>query len=179
MPVIDVGALRVLVVEDGFRVREVVRSLLQALGAGVVIEAAGQPESAEILRRAPVDLVIVHCHPEDSSGVDVVRHIRSIEENAARRVPIILACDARGCCRAAREAGANAVVAEPISARELMATIDVVVGTVRPFVRTANYVGPDRRCENLPVDPDRRSGQSNLIGQASIQWPPSLAAIEG
>ena len=45
----------------------------------------------------------------------------------------------------ARDAGVTDDLVKPISARHLCASIEALIDTPRPFVRTATYFGPKRR----------------------------------
>ena len=51
----------------------------------------------------------------------------------------------RGQVAAARDAGANAFLAKPVSARDIYDHLTAVVEANRAFVRAEHYAGPDRR----------------------------------
>ena len=49
----------------------------------------------------------------------------------------------------ARNAGVNEVLAKPISAQNLYGRVLSVIENPRPFVRSSDYFGPDRRRRDL------------------------------
>jgi len=77
----------------------------------------------------------------------------------------------------ARDAGITEFMAKPISAKALYQRILNVVANPRPFIKTKNYFGPDRR-RNVTanyVGPERRKGgkadvtrQTPLLDKAKI-----------
>ena len=75
-------------------------------------------------------------------------------------VPIILltAHTERSRIMAARDAGVTEICAKPVTARQMWEKIVAVVNNPRPFVKTANYLGPDRRRKREEYNgPERRS----------------------
>jgi DNA-binding response OmpR family regulator len=50
----------------------------------------------------------------------------------------------------ARDAGVTEFVAKPLTAKAVLERIQAVIYRPRPFVRTPNYFGPDRRRREDP-----------------------------
>jgi DNA-binding response OmpR family regulator len=71
----------------------------------------------------------------------------------------------------ARDAGVTEFLAKPISAKGLYQRILNVVANPRPFIKTKNYFGPDRRRNTNAayIGVERRIG-----GKAEIMQQPSL-----
>jgi DNA-binding response OmpR family regulator len=60
--------------------------------------------------------------------------------------------------REARDAGASEILRKPITVRNLYERIRSIVEKPRPFIRSDDYHGPDRRRQDQPFKgPDRRS----------------------
>src|ERR1700761_7580061 len=61
----------------------------------------------------------------------------------------------------ARDAGVTEFVAKPLTAKSVLERLQAVIYRPRPFVRTANYFGPDRRRREDPAygGPWRRAGE--------------------
>ena len=59
----------------------------------------------------------------------------------------------------ARDAGVNELLAKPLTARGVLERLNRIVEHPRPFIRTADYFGPDRRRRADPkfAGPWRRS----------------------
>jgi DNA-binding response OmpR family regulator len=79
---------------------------------------------------------------------------------------------------AARDAGVTEFLAKPISAKALYHRVLNVVANPRPFVKTKNYFGPDRRRSTSAnyVGPERRKGgkadvirQQPLLDKAKVE----------
>jgi two-component system chemotaxis response regulator CheY len=51
----------------------------------------------------------------------------------------------------ARDAGVNEFVAKPITARSVLDRLQLIIDHPRPFVRTDDFFGPDRRRRNDPA----------------------------
>jgi DNA-binding response OmpR family regulator len=71
----------------------------------------------------------------------------------------------------ARDAGVTEFLAKPISAKGLYQRILNVVANPRPFIRTKNYFGPDRRRNNTNtyIGVDRRTGaKAEIVQQPSL-----------
>ena len=49
----------------------------------------------------------------------------------------------------ARDAGVNEFLAKPISAKALYQRFASIIDNPRPFIRTQDYFGPDRRRQNM------------------------------
>jgi len=72
---------------------------------------------------------------------------------------------------AARDAGVTEFLAKPISAKALYQRILNIVANPRPFIRTKNYFGPDRRRNANPnyAGPERRKGgKADVIKQQPL-----------
>jgi DNA-binding response OmpR family regulator len=71
----------------------------------------------------------------------------------------------------ARDAGVTEFLAKPISAKALYQRIINVVVSPRPFIKTKNYFGPDRRrnTTNTYIGPERRQGgKAEVIQQQAL-----------
>ena len=73
---------------------------------------------------------------------------------------------------AARDAGANEVLAKPVSVHNLVRRLLSVIENPRPFVSCPTYFGPDRRfkIEGYPGGVGRRKGDK-IIDVAAEEGP--------
>ena len=53
----------------------------------------------------------------------------------------------------ARDVGVNEFMAKPITARGVIGRLQQIIDHPRPFIRTDDYFGPDRRRKNDPEHP--------------------------
>jgi len=101
-------------------------------------------------------------------GVEMTRRIRSGEEAIDPFLPVILVSGHAEIVEimAARDAGANEYLAKPLSAKILDLRLNAVIKHPRPFVRSDNFFGPDRRrhAKESFKGGERRSHDPNIVG---------------
>jgi two-component system, chemotaxis family, chemotaxis protein CheY len=147
-----VGRLQILVVDDNAPMRQVVRSLLRASGMPRVAEADGALEALDLMHRFPVDLALVDWKMKPTDGLAFTRTVRTSVDSPNPYMPILMLTAYTEISRvaAARDAGVSGFVKKPISARALLERITAALMDPRPFVRTEDFFGPDRRHGELP-----------------------------
>jgi CheY-like chemotaxis protein len=151
--------LTVLVVDDNQHMRSLIRTILEALGVSSIVEARDGQHALEKLSAQQVDLIIVDWNMEPMDGLALTRHIRTSADSPDPFVPIVMLSGHTEKSRVmqARDAGITEFMAKPVSARSLYARIVSIIENPRPFVRTKDYFGPDRRRQMLPFEgPERR-----------------------
>lgn len=167
----NVASLKILVVEDNAHFRTLVRTILAALGIEAVVEAADGAEALEKLRDFPADLVILDWKMDGVDGMECLRRIRAAD-GPAPYVPVIMVTgysEAR-LIREARQAGVDEFLPKPISAKALLMRLIEAVERPRPYAKTSDYFGPDRRRRrDLHAGSDRRREQSNLIPSDAVR----------
>jgi CheY-like chemotaxis protein len=92
-------------------------------------------------------------------GITFVRRVRASEQRPFQTVPIIMLSvnDELNLKQTARGAGINAFLLKPVSPNTLCQCILQLTRNPTPFVRSAEYIGPDRRAADVPFSgPDRR-----------------------
>lgn len=113
----------VMVVEDEYKLRELVRSYLERAGMDVFSTGAGA-EALHYAGREPLDLVILDLGLPDIPGEEVASEIRSLSD-----VPILI-LTARSEERdriAGLELGADDYVTKPFSPRELVLRVAAIL----------------------------------------------------
>jgi DNA-binding response OmpR family regulator len=140
----------VMVVEDEYKLRELVRSYLEREGI-VVFSTASGAEAIGFARRSPVDLVVLDLGLPDIPGEEVARELRSFSD-----VPILM-LTAKSEERdriTGLEVGADDYVTKPFSPRELVLRVQAVLrrGRATPEEAAAASYGEGL----LVIDEDRR-----------------------
>jgi CheY-like chemotaxis protein len=127
--------------------RTLLRSLLNALGIATVYEAADGEVAFTLLRDKQPDLVLSDLSMKPMDGIAFAREVRNSKSSPNPYIPIIMVTGhtERHRIEAARDAGVTEVLAKPITAGNLFQRIGEIVDRPRPFVKCANYFGPDRR----------------------------------
>ena len=147
MQVNTLNRLSVLIVDDNAHMIHIVRTMLRGFGIVHTFEARDPAEGLNIAREDAIDIVILDYQMDLLDGLEFTRMIRTAKDSHNRFVPIILltAYTERSRIARARDAGVTEICAKPINAIELYRKISACINDPRPFVKTKNFFGPDRR----------------------------------
>jgi CheY-like chemotaxis protein len=163
--------LKTLVVDDNEHMRQIMRTMLLALGVSRPRIAASGEEALRRIGEWDPDLVITDLQMVPMDGIALVRALRRQEQPKLARVGIILmtAHGDRDSICAARDAGVTEFLAKPVSVRSLADRIVQIVERPRAFVQTDTYVGPDRRRRTTPPSgtPQRRRDDPPVLRPAA------------
>lgn len=143
----SISDIHVLVVDDNAQMRFLLRCLLRAGGILNVTEAESAPAALTEMRRRPVDLVIVDWMMQPIDGLAFTRMVRRDVDSPNPYAPLLMLSAHTEASRvaAARDAGVTGFVKKPISARLLFERVSSALTDTRPFIRTDDFMGPDRR----------------------------------
>jgi DNA-binding NarL/FixJ family response regulator len=153
-----------VLIERPMATRRLLRTALHNIGLREMRELDQMPDPAADLLQS-VDLVLVDLTEEDRTGAQLVANIRrriaafnpfiaTIATSFSAEATII---------RSAVDAGTDGILLKPFSQQQVYEQVLRLIEQRRPFVVTANYIGPERR----PAQ--RRAG-----GIASIDVPNTL-----
>jgi CheY-like chemotaxis protein len=144
---LGLGELKVLLVDDNDHMRTIVGTILKGIGILNVREARDGSEALEALRTWPADIAIVDFRMEPMDGVDFTRLVRNAADSRNPFLPIIMMTGFadRPRVEEARDAGVTELIVKPVTARAIIDRLNAVVYRPRPFVRTEDYFGPQRR----------------------------------
>lgn len=154
--------IRFLIADDNAHMRKFVTAILQALGATVIFEAPDGEGAWQLFRANKIDVVIIDWQMEGTSGIEIVRRIRSAPDTPDPFVPIVMLTGHSQAerVREARDAGANEFITKPVSVKGLMTKLVSLIENPRPFVRTQTYFGPCRRRHAIAFQgKERRNAQ--------------------
>jgi two-component system chemotaxis response regulator CheY len=140
-------SLDVFIVDDNQQMREFVRAVIQALGVSNIQEARDEEHAITKITDFQVDLVISDWVMEPMDGLELTKWIRTDPESPDLFMPVILLSGHTELEKIlyARDYGITEIVAKPTTAKGLYAKILSIVDNPRPFVRTGQFFGPDRR----------------------------------
>lgn len=144
--------LKVLLVDDNQHMRMLLIEILRAIGVQHVFEAIDGAEALTILRATAIDVVFTDLSMNGLDGLDFVRLVRRAADSPNPFVPIVMITGhstARR-VREGRDAGVNEFLTKPVTARSVIHRLTLLIENPRPFVRTEDYFGPDRRRRNDP-----------------------------
>lgn len=166
----SISDIHVLVVDDNREMRFLLRCLLRAGGVVSISEAETAHDAFDIMRGQPVDLLIVDWMMQPIDGLAFTRMIRCDPESPSPYVPLLMVTAHTEVSRvaAARDAGVSGFVKKPVSARILYERISNALTDTRAFVRTGDFLGPDRRRGQFPDYPGPFRRESDRGGLDSI-----------
>jgi two-component system sensor histidine kinase/response regulator len=119
---VDLGGVRVLVVDDDDRLRKALNDILAAAGADT-LTASGGAEALGIMQEDEVDVVVLDVMMPDISGFEVTEAIRTDPRHDLTPIILLTAADARSALVRGFEVGANDFVAKPAEAVEILARV--------------------------------------------------------
>ncbi|MEL0114540.1 MAG: response regulator [Rickettsiales bacterium] len=140
--------------------------MMRALGFEQIKEFAEAEAALREIEHFGPDIVLTDWHMEPMDGIELVKRIRNEGAEEVRYVPIVMLTghsEADRVC-AARNAGANEFLAKPVSANSIHSPILRIIENPRPFIKSEDYFGPDRRRHNEgPPDgiAERREARAN------------------
>lgn len=140
----------------------IVHGMLRSFGANKVMEVRNSLGVVQALTGQKVDVLLCDARLPPHGGLKLTHAIRRNSHNENRTVPILLmSSDTREkTIKNARDAGANMVVAKPLSPASLYDRLAWIAFNPRQFIDTETYFGPDRRfkIEGYPGGVGRRKG---------------------
>lgn len=150
---VDFSRLTAMVVEDDPMSRDLVVSILEGVGLVRIERAANGEEAFKRLAVSVPDLIVSDVMMEPMDGIAFTRRLRTHRASPNPHIPVILltAHTDRTTVIEARDAGVNAFVAKPVSIDEMRRKIQLVIDDPRQFIRSEDYVGPDRRRRDVPL----------------------------
>ncbi len=94
----------------------------------------------------------------EMDGRELLKTIRSHKSDCVRFLPVVVcsAYTSETLVKESRDLGANEVVVKPISASELARRIQHVINNPRPYVKSRDFFGPDRRRQKRPFEGQER-----------------------
>ena len=167
----------VMVVEDEFKLRELVRSYLERAGL-VVLSAGSGGEALSFSQHVQIDLVVLDLGLPDVSGEEVARELRAQSD-----VPIVMltAKSEEEDRIAGLELGADDYITKPFSPRELVLRVQAVLRRGRsPEETTAPASFGDGE---LVIDEERRRVEvrGKAVELTATEWGilTALASVPG
>lgn len=158
--------LKILLVDDNHHMRVLLSEILKAIGVRQIYEAADGAQGLQMMRNHSVDMVMTDLSMQPLDGIDFVRLMRRSPDSPNQMCPVIMITGHSTMSRVAeaRDAGVNEFLTKPLTARGVVERIGQIVNHPRPFVKTEDYFGPDRRrrCDPNHKGPYRRDDDRQL-----------------
>jgi two-component system chemotaxis response regulator CheY len=156
----------ILIADSSSYLSTISHRMLRGFGADKILESRSAIEVLQSLSEQKIDILLCDARLPPHGGLSLTQAIRRKVGNENRMIPILLmSSDTReAVIKQARDAGANMVIAKPISPASLYDRLTWIALTPRQFVDAPTYFGPDRRfkTEGYPNGVDRRKGDGTL-----------------
>lgn len=144
--------LKLLLVDDNHHMRVLITEILRAIGVKQVYEATDGAEGLQIMRTHAIDIVMTDLAMQPLDGIDFVKLLRNSPDSPNQMCPVIMITGHSTQRRVteARDAGVTEFLGKPVTARGVIERITEVIEHPRPFIRTDDFFGPDRRRKAEP-----------------------------
>jgi two-component system, chemotaxis family, chemotaxis protein CheY len=162
----DLSQISVVIADDNLNMMAMVRGILKAFGVLNIRSFPDGQTAYNALEGTEVDFVVIDWMMEPLNGIEFTEKVRLGADSPNPFLPIIMLTGYTDRLRVfrARDAGVTEFMAKPISPKSLYARITAVIDRPRPFVRSENYFGPDRRRRVIEFQgADRRSTEAKII----------------
>ena len=124
----NAAALKVLVVDDQFSVRQMTRLALEKIGVRLIHEAENGQEAYNVATAQPLDLIISDFNMPQMDGIGLLRAVRG--HPAVRKLPLILITGRgdRELVVTAAQAGVNNYLVKTFTEQVLRQKMEEVMG---------------------------------------------------
>jgi CheY-like chemotaxis protein len=150
-PRLNLKTIVALIVDRDPYARGLVAQMLRGFGISTILTADRGEEAKELLARHRPDITFIEGELPDMTAGELVNWIRRNADKALHFLPLIVLSGYTQLrlVSAARDAGAHLVIRKPVSPQILFDRLVWVANFDRPFIESANFMGPDRRFHAL------------------------------
>ncbi len=177
MSVTTFDNIKVLVVEDDQHMLSFLRAVVSMETSGIIdyAEATDGEQALKVLKSFKPDVIIADWIMEPMDGLELLQKIRQGFNDVSPFIPFIMVtCRDEPQWRAeARDAGVTEYLLKPVSAADLYQAIENAIVNHKPFVRSRDYFGPDRRLRDNHYSGDDRRKQNPVYLTPPILMEPA------
>lgn len=139
-------------------------AMLKGLGYARAQQAPDTDQAITTLRAGGVDLLLCDYELGMINGLTLVKMIRRQDGLGNPMLPIVMitAHAENALIAEALAAGVDDVLVKPIQPDALLRCLQSVLQRSRPYVKSRDYVGPDRRRRKTTDHPGRREGDGAI-----------------
>lgn len=116
---------KILVVDDSYYMRTILKSMIVDAGYDVIDEAANGQDAITIASRENPDLITLDLILPDNSGLDVLKKLK--KDNPEIQVIVVSAVGQENIVQQAIEIGAAAYIVKPFEEQKVLSTIKEVL----------------------------------------------------
>ena len=167
-----IRSIKILIVDDDYHMRKVVRTMLSAIGVREIYDACDGMAGLQSICATLPDIVILDWEMPQVGGAEFVRSVRKPGSFPVPNVPIIVLTGhgERSCVVEAMKLGANEYLLKPVSTKGLFDRLVSVLEKPRPMVRRGDFYGPLPRKSAIGVNQaDVEAINPEVVHQAGYQ----------
>jgi DNA-binding response OmpR family regulator len=122
-----IAGCRVLVADDSPFALELIKAILDKAGCTQLLGAGGGRETLALAAETRFDVVLLDVTMPDMNGYEVARSLRASEPAPGPVIVMLSGRDITEVDIAARECGADGVMAKPVDRRKLLALLETLL----------------------------------------------------
>lgn len=149
-------AFNVMLVDDYDFTQQLITGMLKSFGVGNITvcesgnDAKGMLQVMAASKSADmrmVDIVLTDWMMPDGDGPELIKWIRNNKDDKIKFLPVVMvsAFTSKDVVMTARDSGANEALVKPVSGASIASRILNVINNPRPFIKSPDFFGPDRR----------------------------------
>jgi CheY-like chemotaxis protein len=142
-----IRSAKILIVDDEYSTRKVLRALLHSLGATNIHDAADWASGLDAIRMLAPDVVLLDWDMPDMDGAEFTRRVRSPNGFPYPNVPIIMLMGHGQRARVMEvvRLGVHEFLLKPVSSGALVGRIESVLAKPRPMMHRGGHDDPGLR----------------------------------
>ena len=163
--------ISVLVIESSGAMLTLAKDILTTFGVKNIHTATDIQKGFDIVRRERPDIIITDWLGDTGGGLDLIKQVRTDNRSPDPLVPVILMSGFTHEARviAARDVGISEFLVKPYTAQSLYRKIEDLIEKPKIFVKTSNFLGPDRRHKRAAVPgQERRIREPRVVAKAPL-----------
>jgi CheY-like chemotaxis protein len=167
---INFERIQFLVVDNNHHSLNLTTAVVAGFGAQGILKCTTVAEARDIVCGNPIDFLLISAQMPDEDGYAFVRWLRRKAPEVNRFIPVIALSGhtRRSQVFAARDCGVQAVITKPLVPKVLLERAFWVAHDDRRYIECDEYVGPDRRFQNLGP-PEGIEGRRDEDRQAAAE----------
>jgi CheY-like chemotaxis protein len=169
--------LKICVVDDNPHMRKLLCELLVFLDVSEIRECSDGQEALKTLQLFQADLCILDLCMAPMDGMTFLKHLRTDGDSPNQKLPVIMITGIadRSVVEEARDRGATEFMVKPITVTALFSRICDVLESPREFIKSSEYLGPDRRRQVKPAARSKRWDDLGIPRSTNSSQPASPA----
>ena len=164
--------LHIVVADSNRNMMKLTKQTLLDLEIADVFECQTSYDVLKALNFKLPDILIISWDLRPQNGLELTNFIRKDKKSPSPYLPIIMSSEVVNTEQVfmARDAGINEFLVRPFSNNSLLSRIKAIIENPRPFVKTKDFFGPDRRRKQIEEfnGPERRGKKLKTLSQDKI-----------